>query len=94
MGPRRIRVNAVAPGFVHTPLTAAVAAIPGVAEDYVDHTAIGRAGTPQDIANAIVYLCSPGSSWLTGEVLDINGGAHLTGYPDVMGHVMRLAEQS
>ncbi len=94
MGPRRIRVNAVAPGFVHTPLTAGVAVIPRVAEDYVDNTAIGRLGTPQDIANAIVYLCSPGSSWLTGEVLDINGGAHLKGYPDVMGHVMRLAEQS
>ncbi len=94
MGPRGIRVNAVAPGFVHTPLTAAAASVPGVVEDYVDNTAIGRAGTPEDIANAVVYLCSPGSSWLTGEVLDINGGAHLKRYPDVMGHVMRLIEQS
>lgn len=94
MGPRGIRVNAVAPGFVHTPLTASVATIPGVAEGYVDSTVIGRAGTPLDIANAVVYLCSPGSSWLTGEVLDINGGAHLRCYPDVMGHAMRLAEQS
>ena len=94
MGPRGIRVNAVAPGFVHTPLTAPAASIPGVVEDYVDNTAIGRAGTPQDIANAVVYLCSPGSSWLTGEVLDINGGAHLKRYPDVMGHVMKLMEQS
>ncbi|MGB3230231.1 MAG: SDR family oxidoreductase [Mycobacterium sp.] len=94
MGPRGIRVNAVAPGFVHTPLTAAAASVPGVIEDYVDNTALGRAGTPEDIANAVVYLCSPGSSWLTGEVLDINGGAHLKRYPDVMGHVMRLVEQS
>ena len=94
MGPRGIRVNAVAPGFVHTPLTAAAASVPGVVEDYVDNTALGRAGTPEDIANAVVYLCSPGSSWLTGEVLDINGGAHLKRYPDVMGHVMRLVEQS
>jgi 3-oxoacyl-[acyl-carrier protein] reductase len=94
MGPRGIRVNAVAPGYVHTPLTAAAASVPGVVEDYVDNTAIGRAGTPEDIANAVVYLCSPGSSWLTGEVLDINGGAHLKRYPDVMGHVMRLVEQS
>jgi 3-oxoacyl-[acyl-carrier protein] reductase len=94
MGPRGIRVNAVAPGFVHTPLTAAAASVPGVVKDYVDNTAIGRAGTPEDIANAVVYLCSPGSSWLTGEVLDINGGAHLKRYPDVMGHVMRLIEQS
>ncbi|MDA2892717.1 SDR family oxidoreductase [Mycolicibacterium sp. BiH015] len=93
MGPRGIRVNAVAPGFVHTPLTAAAASVPGVVEDYVDNTALGRAGTPEDIANAVVYLSSPGSSWLTGEVLDINGGAHLKRYPDVMGHVMRLMEQ-
>ncbi|MBX7433504.1 SDR family oxidoreductase [Mycobacterium sp. Y57] len=94
MGPRGIRVNAVAPGFVHTPLTAAAASVPGVVEDYVDNTALGRAGTPEDIANAVVYLCAPGSSWLTGEVLDINGGAHLKRYPDVMGHVMRLVEQA
>lgn len=92
LGPRGIRVNAVAPGFVHTPLTAPAAAVPGVVEDYIDNTALGRAGTPEDIAEAVRYLCSPTSSWLTGEVLDINGGAHLKRYPDVMSHVMKLAE--
>lgn len=94
MGLRGIRVNAVAPGFVHTPLTAPAASVPGVVEDYIDNTAIGRAGTPEDIANAVVYLCSPGASWVTGEVLDINGGAHLKRYPDVMGHVARLMDQA
>lgn len=93
LGPRGIRVNAVAPGFVHTPLTAPAAAVPGVVEDYVENTALGRAGTPEDIAQAVLYLCSPTSSWLTGEVLDLNGGAHLKRYPDVMGHVMKLAAQ-
>ena len=93
LGPRGIRVNAVAPGFVHTPLTAPAAAVPGVIEDYVENTALGRAGTPEDIAQAVLYLCSPKSSWLTGEVLDLNGGAHLKRYPDVMGHVMKLAAQ-
>jgi len=93
LGPRGIRVNAVAPGFVHTPLTAPAAAVPGVVEDYVENTALGRAGTPEDIAEAVLYLCSPKSSWLTGEVLDLNGGAHLKRYPDVMGHVMKLAAQ-
>jgi NAD(P)-dependent dehydrogenase (short-subunit alcohol dehydrogenase family) len=53
---------------------------------------LGRAGTPEDIANAVLYLCSPASSWLTGEVLDLNGGAHLKRYPDVLSHVMKLAE--
>lgn len=94
LGPRGIRVNAVAPGFVDTPLTAAAAAVPGVVEDYLDNTALGRAGTPEDIAEAVVYLCADGSSWLTGEVLDINGGAHLKRYPDIIGHVMKLVEQS
>ncbi|MGE2833966.1 SDR family NAD(P)-dependent oxidoreductase [Mycobacterium sp. SMC-4] len=94
MGPRGIRVNAVAPGFVHTPLTEAAASVPGVVEDYVDNTAIGRAGTPQDIADAVAYLCSPAASWMTGEVLDINGGAHLKRYPDIIAHVNRLMGQA
>ena len=60
-------------------------------EDYIENTALGRAGTPEDIAEAVLFL-SPKSSWLTGEVLDLNGGAHLKRYPDVLGHVMKLAE--
>ncbi len=93
MGPRGIRVNAIAPGFVDTPLTAGSSLIPGLVEDYVDNTAIGRAGTPEEIADAVVFLCSPKASWLTGEVLDLNGGAHLKKYPDVLGQVMKLAAQ-
>jgi NAD(P)-dependent dehydrogenase (short-subunit alcohol dehydrogenase family) len=63
-----------------------------VVEEYLENTALGRAGTPEDIAGAVLYLCSPAASWLTGEVLDINGGAHLKRYPDILGHVMKLAE--
>ena len=67
-------------------------AVSGVVEEYLENTALGRAGTPEDIAQAVLYLCSPKSSWLTGEVLDLNGGAHLKRYPDIMSHVMKLAE--
>ena len=91
-GPRGIRVNAVAPGFVETPLTEGSSLIPGLVEDYAENTAMGRAGKPEEIADAVVFLCSPKSSWLTGEVLDLNGGAHLKKYPDVLAHVMKLAE--
>lgn len=87
---RGIRVNAVAPGFVHTPLTEGAAMVPGVVEEYVENTALGRAGTPEDIAEAVVFLCSERASWITGEVLDINGGAHMKRYPDVLGHVHAL----
>jgi 3-oxoacyl-[acyl-carrier protein] reductase len=92
LGPRGIRVNAVAPGFVHTPLTEPAAAVPGVVEEYLENTPLGRAGSPEDIAEAVLYLCSPKSSWLTGEVLDLNGGAHLKRYPDIISHVMKLME--
>lgn len=91
-GPRGIRVNAVSPGFVETPLTEGSSLIPGLVEDYVDNTALGRAGQPEEIADAVVFLCSSKAGWLTGEVLDLNGGAHLKKYPDVLSHVMRLAE--
>ena len=90
LAPRGIRVNAVAPGFVHTPLTEATAAIPGLVEDYVENTPLGRAGTPEDIAAAVLFLTK--AAWLTGEVLDVNGGAHMKRYPDVIGHVMKLAQ--
>jgi NAD(P)-dependent dehydrogenase (short-subunit alcohol dehydrogenase family) len=63
-----------------------------VVEEYLENTALGRAGRPEDVANAVLYLCSPGASWLTGEVLDLNGGAHLKRYPDILSHVMKLAE--
>jgi len=93
LGPRGIRVNAVAPGFVHTPLTEAAAAIPGVIDEYVENTALGRAGTPEDVAAAVAFLCSPKSSWMTGEILDLNGGAHLKRYPDIHQHLTNLMGQ-
>jgi NAD(P)-dependent dehydrogenase (short-subunit alcohol dehydrogenase family) len=91
LAPRGIRVNAVAPGFVHTPLTEPATHIPGVVDEYVENTPLGRAGTPEDIAEAVLFLCK--ALWLTGEVLDLNGGAHMKRYPDLMGHIMKLAAQ-
>lgn len=85
---RGIRVNAVAPGFVLTPLTEGAAMIPGVVEDYAENTALGRTGTPEDVAEAVLFMTK--APWLTGEVLDLNGGAHMLRYPDLMGRVQRL----
>jgi 3-oxoacyl-[acyl-carrier protein] reductase len=91
LAPHGIRVNAVAPGFVHTPLTEPATQIPGVLDEYLENTPLGRAGTPEEIAEAVVFLCR--APWLTGEVLDLNGGAHLRRYPDIYGHVMKLTAQ-
>ena len=62
--------------------------IPGIEEDYLDNTPLGRSGTPEEIAEAAVYLAK--AAWVTGEVLDINGGAHLMRYPDLNKHVMAM----
>jgi NAD(P)-dependent dehydrogenase (short-subunit alcohol dehydrogenase family) len=87
---RRIRVNAVSPGFVETPLTEGVKLVPGALEEYIENTPLGRVGTPTDVADAVLFLCSQKASWLTGEVLDLNGGAHLKRYPDVLAHFERM----
>ncbi|MBV8293393.1 MAG: SDR family oxidoreductase, partial [Mycobacterium sp.] len=85
LAPRGIRINAVAPGFVHTPLTEPATQIPGVLDEYLENTPLGRAGTPEEVAEAVLYLSK--ASWLTGEVLDLNGGAHMKRYPDILSHV-------
>lgn len=87
LAPKGIRVNAVSPGLVETPLTAPALEIPGIEDDYLDNTPLGRKGEPEEIAAAVVYLAT--AQWVTGETLDINGGAHLRRYPDLYAHVMK-----
>jgi 3-oxoacyl-[acyl-carrier protein] reductase len=86
LGSRGIRVNAIAPGLVVTPLTQPAMEISGIEDDYLANTPLGRSGAPEEIADAAVYLAKAG--WITGEVLDINGGAHLMRYPDLNKHVL------
>ncbi|MFL6062285.1 MAG: SDR family NAD(P)-dependent oxidoreductase [Marmoricola sp.] len=86
---RGVRVNAVSPGLVVTPLTQPAMDIPGIREDYLENTPLGRTGEPSEIAAAIRFLLGPDSTWITGENLDINGGAHLQRYPDLHGLVMK-----
>jgi len=90
LAPRRVRVNAIAPGLVITPLTEAAQTVPGVTDDYVENTPLGRVGTPEEIADAAVYLCSSRAGWITGEILDINGGAHMMRYPALGKHIAAL----
>jgi NAD(P)-dependent dehydrogenase (short-subunit alcohol dehydrogenase family) len=90
LGSRRVRVNAISPGLVDTPLTEELKSIPGVQEDFTDNTPLGRNGIPEEIAAAAVFLSSPLSAWTTGATIDVNGGGHLRRYPDVMQQLAAL----
>lgn len=72
LGPYNITVNAVAPGRVDTPIIRIVSDEEN--EAFRLRTPLGRLGTPEDIANAVVFLASEEASFITGEILDVNGG--------------------
>jgi 3-oxoacyl-[acyl-carrier protein] reductase len=69
-----LRVNAVAPGLTETPLTAALTGSPAARAVSESMHALGRIGQPEDVARAIVFLLDPANSWITGQVLAIDGG--------------------
>jgi 3-oxoacyl-[acyl-carrier protein] reductase len=70
-----IRVNAVAPGFVETDMLGTVPE--DIRNQIKKDIALGRFGTPEEIALSVVYLCSPAASWITGITLRINGGHYI-----------------
>ena len=72
VGGRGITVNAVAPGFVATDMTAALP--PVQREALLAQTALGRLGTPADVAGAVSFLVSEAAAYVTGETLHVNGG--------------------
>lgn len=69
-----IRVNALAPGYVATEMTAASFADPAMHEDRRRHTMLGRWGNPDDLVGAAIFLASPASAYMTGQELFIDGG--------------------
>ncbi len=71
----KIRVNAIAPGFVETDMLGTVPE--DIRETIKKDITLGRFGTPEEIALAVVYLCSPAASWITGITLRINGGHYI-----------------
>lgn len=77
LGPRGIRVNALNPGFTVTEGTQAAGIAGSEAEaNMVKNTPLGRAGRPEDIAKAAVFLASDDSGWVTGDKLRVGGGVY------------------
>lgn len=81
LGRHGIRVVAIGPGLIETPLTSFAREFPQVQDSYVDNTPMGRAGTTTDIAAAICWLASEEASWVSGDTLYVDGAAHTRQYP-------------
>jgi NAD(P)-dependent dehydrogenase (short-subunit alcohol dehydrogenase family) len=76
--PSKIRVNAIAPSLTETPLASALLSTPEKKEASDKRHPLGRVGKPEDIAEATVFLLSEKSSWMTGQILHLDGGmSHL-----------------
>jgi NAD(P)-dependent dehydrogenase (short-subunit alcohol dehydrogenase family) len=73
-GPSGVRVNAIAPGVVETPLTAQIKANPDWYDAYATKGALGRWARADELAGAVVYLASDASTFVTGSVLAVDGG--------------------
>jgi 3-oxoacyl-[acyl-carrier protein] reductase len=79
LAPRGIRVNCVAPGWVTTEMSAAALGDPGRGAKIVSGIPVGRPASPREIAGPVLFLCTPLAGFISGEVLNVNGGAVLVG---------------
>lgn len=77
LGPRRITVNAVAPGATATEFLGPLAEDPTIMEALGKAAALGRVGAADDIAKVVAFLASPAGGWITGQVIQASGGMHL-----------------
>jgi 3-oxoacyl-[acyl-carrier protein] reductase len=75
VGSRNITVNCVAPGFIETDMTRALAA--EQVKKLVENVPLGRLGRAEDVAQAVLFLCSPAAAYVTGATLHVNGGMYM-----------------
>ncbi len=83
LGEHGIRVNAVMPSLVPTELTQAMIDNPEVTEEYLRRIPVGRLGTPEDVAALTAFLLSDEASWISGQVIGVDGGHTLRQGPDL-----------
>jgi NAD(P)-dependent dehydrogenase (short-subunit alcohol dehydrogenase family) len=80
-GPKKVRVNVVSPTLVETPMTQHMTRVPGVKEAFEAETPLGRFGAVEDVVNAVLFLASDASSYITGQNLLVDGGTSLRRLP-------------
>ena len=83
LGPYQIRVNAVRPGLVPSDASTPLAEHGPTRDDYLAQMPLGRLGTTEDIANAVLFLAGRDSTWITGQCLSVDGGHSLRRGPDL-----------
>lgn len=74
LAPLGIRVNGVAPGTILTDFNRASLDTPVKVKSAADHLPMGRIGTPEDVTGAVLFLCSPMSAYMTGQLVVVDGG--------------------
>jgi NAD(P)-dependent dehydrogenase (short-subunit alcohol dehydrogenase family) len=82
LGASWVRVNGIRPGLIDTDLVAAIMQTPGVKEDYRINTPLPRVGQVEDVAMLALFLLSDAASWITGQVINVDGGQCLRRGPD------------
>jgi 3-oxoacyl-[acyl-carrier protein] reductase len=75
VAPRGITVNAIAPGFIDTGMSAAISE--KAKENFLSQIPLGRIGRPEEVADAVYWLCSSAASYVTGQVIHVNGGLYM-----------------
>lgn len=75
LGTRNITCNAIAPGFIETEMTASLSE--ETAKQYLEGVALGRLGSPEEVAAGVHFLVAPGADYITGATLDVNGGLYM-----------------
>jgi NAD(P)-dependent dehydrogenase (short-subunit alcohol dehydrogenase family) len=84
LGAQRIRVNSVLPGVTKTPLATALTEVPVARDEYLSLMPISRIGAPEDVARLIVFLLSDDASWITGQLIPVDGGHTIRKGPNLV----------
>ncbi|KAF5206300.1 Tropinone reductase [Thalictrum thalictroides] len=78
-----IRINAIAPGFIRTPMVKKALEQEAFVNEYISRTPLKKIGEPSDVSSLVAYLCLPAASYITGQVITVDGGITVNGfYPD------------